>query len=216
MALYGGPGWWTSWVTTTRATAWLRSTKWRTSCELSSAPTARALTSEIHPLVARWPRQRGRLALPSGPLFDLVQANRQDQNVPVTKASRTSSAIAGCRPTRSGGRCSRSSGYATPERLAWSDSICTGLQLVEHWQDVAEDAIVGRVYLPMDDMRRFGVTVEELVPRRPITSTAGGRALPAELRRVPGVARVRGCPGCEVLDEGTPLIASLDGRLGSP
>ena len=39
-------------------------------------------------------------------------------------------------------------GYATPDRLAWSDSICTGLQLVEHWQDVAEDAIVGRVYLP--------------------------------------------------------------------
>ena len=29
-----------------------------------------------------------------------------------------------------------------------------GLQLVEHWQDVAEDAIVGRVYLPQDDMRR--------------------------------------------------------------
>ena len=34
-------------------------------------------------------------------------------------------------------------GVATPQRNAWSDSTCTALQLVEHWQDVAEDAIVG-------------------------------------------------------------------------
>ena len=50
----------------------------------------------------------------------------------------------------------------TPDRLAASDQICSGLQVLEHLQDVAEDAAMGRVYLPADDMERFSVTVEDL------------------------------------------------------
>lgn len=42
--------------------------------------------------------------------------------------------------------------------VAMSDSICTGLQLVNFWQDVRRDRLAGRVYLPRDDMRRHGVT----------------------------------------------------------
>jgi phytoene/squalene synthetase len=42
--------------------------------------------------------------------------------------------------------------------IAMSDSICTGLQLVNFWQDVCRDRRAGRVYLPRDDMRRHGVT----------------------------------------------------------
>ena len=53
-------------------------------------------------------------------------------------------------------------GVADPERIAWSDRICTGLQLAEHWQDVAEDAAAGRIYLPADDLARFGVDAREL------------------------------------------------------
>ncbi|MCX7413220.1 MAG: squalene synthase HpnC [Planctomycetia bacterium] len=48
-------------------------------------------------------------------------------------------------------------GCRDPELLAMSDSICTGLQLVNFWQDLKRDRRAGRVYLPRDDMRRHGV-----------------------------------------------------------
>ena len=51
---------------------------------------------------------------------------------------------------------------ATPERIRTSDSICTALQLIEHTQDVAEDLANGRIYLPREDMERFGVTERDL------------------------------------------------------
>ncbi len=46
-----------------------------------------------------------------------------------------------------------------PELLAASDDVCTGLQLVNFLQDVPRDLELGRVYLPLDDRRTFGVTV---------------------------------------------------------
>ena len=50
--------------------------------------------------------------------------------------------------------------------LALSDSICTGLQLVNFWQDLARDAAAGRVYLPRADMERHGVNERMLHERR--------------------------------------------------
>jgi squalene synthase HpnC len=169
---------------------------------------------EIHPLVARMAETARRLALPTQPLFDLVQANRQDQTV--SRYETFDDLVGYCRLSANpvGRSVLAIFGYATPDRLAWSDSVCTGLQLVEHWQDVAEDAIVGRVYLPMDDMRRFGVQVEELVP--PPTSyvdrlrpgAPGGASLPSRALMAFEVARAR-----RWLDDGVPLVASLNGRL---
>jgi squalene synthase HpnC len=43
-------------------------------------------------------------------------------------------------------------------RVAMSDCICTGLQLVNFWQDIRRDRLAGRIYLPRDDMHRHGVT----------------------------------------------------------
>jgi phytoene/squalene synthetase len=49
-------------------------------------------------------------------------------------------------------------GRARDELLvAWSDDVCTGLQLVNFMQDVPRDLALGRVYLPADDRLRFGV-----------------------------------------------------------
>jgi squalene synthase HpnC len=42
-----------------------------------------------------------------------------------------------------------------------SDSICTALQLANHWQDVFDDQKRGRMYLPQDDLLRFGYTAED-------------------------------------------------------
>jgi len=53
-------------------------------------------------------------------------------------------------------------GCRDAERVAMSDAICTGLQLVNFWQDVSRDRRAGRVYLPRDDMRRHGVAEEAL------------------------------------------------------
>ena len=104
-------------------------------------------------------------------------------------------------------------GAATNQRIAWSDSICTALQLAEHWQDVAEDAIVGRVYLPLEDLRRFGVTVDELVPPPPATSTAAGGG-PAVAPRPPAApcwpSKRPGHGGCSAT--GT-LDGQPEGRL---
>jgi squalene synthase HpnC len=57
-------------------------------------------------------------------------------------------------------------GCRDPGLVAMSDSICTGLQLVNFWQDIARDRAAGRVYLPREDMRRFGVDESQLDLRR--------------------------------------------------
>ncbi len=51
---------------------------------------------------------------------------------------------------------------ATPVNLAYSDAICTALQLINFWQDVAKDWNIGRIYLPQDEMARFGVSEAQL------------------------------------------------------
>src|SRR5207248_535881 len=49
---------------------------------------------------------------------------------------------------------------------AFADNICTALQLTNFWQDVARDFAIGRVYLPEEDMRRFGYAEADLQARR--------------------------------------------------
>ncbi len=87
---------------------------------------------------------------------------------------------------------------ATPDRLVASDQVCSGLQVLEHLQDVAEDAASGRVYLPADDMERFGVTADDL--HAPVAA-AGLRGLVAY-----EASRARA-----MLESGRGLVASLKG-----
>lgn len=53
-------------------------------------------------------------------------------------------------------------GGPAPEQLAWSDSICTALQLANFWQDVSRDKALGRCYIPQDTARKFGVDLTDL------------------------------------------------------
>ena len=87
---------------------------------------------------------------------------------------------------------------ATPDRLAASDQVCSGLQVLEHLQDVGEDAARGRVYLPADDMERFGVAVEDL----------HAPAAPAALR---GLVAYEAARAGAMLRRGRGLVASLRG-----
>jgi phytoene/squalene synthetase len=52
------------------------------------------------------------------------------------------------------------------DRAKLSDHICTGLQLANFWQDVARDLTLGRVYLPEEDLKRFGYSRSDLNERR--------------------------------------------------
>jgi phytoene synthase len=51
---------------------------------------------------------------------------------------------------------------ATPVTIAYSDAICTSLQLINFWQDVAKDYAIGRLYLPQDDLVRFAVNEDQI------------------------------------------------------
>ena len=58
-------------------------------------------------------------------------------------------------------------GYRDPERQELADCTCTALQLANFWQDVSIDWQKGRIYLPLEDMRLFGVSEREIAERRP-------------------------------------------------
>ncbi len=90
---------------------------------------------------------------------------------------------------------------ATPDNLRRSDSICSGLQLVNFWQDVEIDYAKGRIYLPGDEMAREGVTEAHIIERR---CDEAWRAL---LRFQVGRARA-------MLLDGAPLGRALPGRIG--
>jgi squalene synthase HpnC len=57
-------------------------------------------------------------------------------------------------------------GYRDGERQALSDRTCTALQLANFWQDVSVDYAKGRIYLPLEDLQRFGVAEEDIAAQR--------------------------------------------------
>ena len=137
--------------------------------------------------------------VPAQPLLDLIQANRQDQQVTryATLAELQQYCDLSANPV--GRVVLYIFGAATGERIALSDRICTALQLAEHWQDVAEDLRdKGRIYLPADEMERFGVTEADLA--EPTANLAVRTLMTFE------VARAR-----HMLDDGAPLVGTLHG-----
>jgi phytoene/squalene synthetase len=73
-----------------------------------------------------------------------------------------SSIIAAARPTPSAACCARRIGAATDQNLRQSDDICTSLQLINFWQDVEIDSRKNRIYLPQDEMQRYGVNEQQI------------------------------------------------------
>ncbi|AXK32595.1 squalene synthase HpnC [Streptomyces armeniacus] len=153
-----------------------------------------------HPLLAALVPAVRRHRLGPAPFLGLIEANRQDQKV---LRYATYEQLAGyCELSANPvGRLVLSvTGTATPERVRRSDAVCTGLQIVEHLQDVAEDLARGRVYLPAQDMARFSVRESDLAAP---TANASVRTLIAfESERAH-----------RLLDEGLPLVRSVGGRL---
>lgn len=118
----------------------------------------RALGHEsTDPIVSRAGSLARRLGTGREPFIDLIEANRQDQRV--TRYATYDELAQYCALSANpvGRLVLAVFGIDEPECLRLSDDVCTGLQLVEHWQDVGEDYRAGRVYLPAEDRLAFGV-----------------------------------------------------------
>jgi squalene synthase HpnC len=140
-------------------------------------------------------------AIPPDPFRRLIEANRRDQEV---KRYATFDELRDyCRLSADpvGHLVLYVFDSATPERMALSDRVCTGLQIVEHLQDVAEDLGRGRVYLPLEDMESYGCTVADL----------GKLPTPDGVRQVVAFEALR---ARRLLDEGAPLARRLPWRAG--
>jgi squalene synthase HpnC len=136
--------------------------------------------------------------VPEKPLLDLIQANRQDQQV--TRYPTFADLARYCELSANpvGQVVLHIFAVATPERIALSDRICTALQLAEHWQDVAEDLGHARIYLPAEDLDRYAVTEADLA--EPAASPAVRKLMRFEVDRA-----------ARLLDEGAPLVGTLHG-----
>jgi squalene synthase HpnC len=96
------------------------------------------------------------LSLPDAPFRRLIEANRQDQVVDRYPTFQDLLGYCQLSAAPVGELVLHVFGAATPDRIRLSDKVCAGLQLTEHLQDVAEDRARGRVYLPGEDLKRFG------------------------------------------------------------
>ncbi len=138
--------------------------------------------------------------LPFMPFHDLLAAFRQD--VTKTRYADFDEVLAYCRLSANPvGRLLLSLYDAdVPAHLAWSDHICTALQLINFLQDIEVDLAKGRVYLPQDELAAAGLTDLHLRPPRDLPTRD---FLKAQIER----AR-------DLLRAGAPLGRALPGRIG--
>jgi squalene synthase HpnC len=120
---------------------------------------AAAQPAPVHPML--FEKLAGTVAqygLPLGPFYDLVSAF--DQDIDTSRYADWPALMDYCR--RSANPVGRLMLHlfdaSTPENLADSDAICTALQLINFWQDVGIDWKKNRIYMPLCDLERFGVT----------------------------------------------------------
>ncbi|MEV4676846.1 squalene synthase HpnC [Actinomadura sp. NPDC049382] len=134
--------------------------------------------------------------IPAEPFRRLLEANRRDQEV--ARYATFDDLLGYCAYSADpvGRIVLHVFGAATPDRVRLSDKVCTALQIIEHCQDVGEDHRNGRIYLPEDDLRRFGCTEDDLT----------AAVTPTRLR---GVVALQAKRAAGLLDEG----AALTGRL---
>jgi squalene synthase HpnC len=138
--------------------------------------------------------------IPQQEFSDLLKAFRQDQTV--TRYQTFDHLLGYCRYSANpvGHLVLYVCGYRDPERQALSDFTCTALQLANFWQDVSLDWLKGRIYLPLEDLRRFAVSEQDLAESR---NTPAFR----ELMRFE-VQRAR-----EWFEQGLPLLGKVDKPL---
>jgi squalene synthase HpnC len=153
-----------------------------------------------HPVFVALEETVRKFAIPQHEFSDLLTAFRQDQTV--SRYERFGDLLGYCHNSANpvGHLVLYLGGYADQERQQLSDYTCTALQLANFWQDVGVDFSKGRIYIPLEDMRGFGV--DEAV-------IAEGRATPGFLELMEyEVARAR-----EWFARGLPLESKVSREL---
>jgi squalene synthase HpnC len=122
--------------------------------------------SPKHPVFVALAETVKQFSIPQHEFSDLLIAFRQDQTI--TRFETFDDILAYCRYSANpvGHLVLYLCGYSDAERQQLSDYTCTALQLANFWQDVFVDYGKGRIYLPLEDLRRFGVSGEDIAQRR--------------------------------------------------
>jgi squalene synthase HpnC len=138
--------------------------------------------------------------IPQKPFADLLVAFRQDQTV--QRYPSMDDVLGYCKYSANpvGRLVLYACGYRDPEMFRLSDFTCTALQLANFWQDLSSDYERGRIYLPLDEMQRYGVDEATIARREP---TPAFREL---LRHEVDYAR-------RMFADGLPLIGLVDREL---
>jgi len=162
--------------------------------------------------------------LPREPFVRLIDANRTDQRIARYETWEQLKDYCALSAKPVGELVLRVFGLLTPARLALSDGVCTALQVIEHVQDLAEDVARGRLYLPAEDLARFGGSHEQL------SNLIAGSGQEGEGGVVRVGATARGCGSqdarsavrqtvcfemdraAELLDGGVALVRAVPGR----
>lgn len=116
--------------------------------------------SPTHPFFIALSETIKRFEIPRDPFDRLIEANRRDQAV--LKHPNYEELLDYCDHSANpvGHLVLYIFGHREPELHSLADNTCTALQLANFWQDVERDYKIGRIYLPSEDMERFGVTAE--------------------------------------------------------
>jgi squalene synthase HpnC len=153
-----------------------------------------------HPVFVALAETVRKFEIPKHEFADLLTAFRQDQSI--VRYETFDDLLGYCRFSANpvGHLVLYLCGYRDSDRQQLSDCTCTALQFANFWQDVSADFAKGRIYLPLEDLRRFGVNEETIRDRE---NTSAFRAmLKFEVER----AR-------EWFRQGLPLIAKVNREL---
>jgi len=155
-----------------------------------------------HPVFVALAETVRKFEIPKHEFADLLTAFRQDQSI--TRYKTFDLLLGYCRYSANpvGHLVLYLCGYRDFDRQQLSDYTCTALQLANFWQDVSADFGKGRIYLPLEDLRRFGVSEEMIQDGN--NASAFREMIKFEVER----AR-------EWFAQGMPLIAKVDRGLAT-
>ena len=152
-----------------------------------------------HPIMVALQDTIRRTQIPEEPFRKLIEANRMDQGS--GRFETYADVLHYCDHSANpvGRMVLHVLGEASDENVRLSDATCTALQLANFWQDVARDYAMGRIYIPLEDIRAFGCAEEQ------IANGVADRAFRDLMRSEVDRAQA-------LFEEGLPLATRLSGR----
>jgi squalene synthase HpnC len=180
--------------------------------------------SAHHLLLVRLQQTLVECALPREAFVRLIDANRLDQRSQRYESWEQLQAYCSLSANPVGELVLGVFELASPERIELSDRVCTGLQLVEHIQDLGEDVRRGRYYLPAQDLARFDCSHEQLaqlcaqgghdldLKGVPVVSPTPSGDFASQSDRLRQTIAFEAARARDLLAAGLPLVAGVRGR----